>query len=26
LLLRLVHPSRNGNNHKLKWVQHGAHA
>jgi hypothetical protein len=26
LLLRLVHPSGHGNNHKLKWVQNGAHA
>jgi hypothetical protein len=25
-LLMLVHPSRNGNDHKLKWVQNGAHA
>jgi hypothetical protein len=26
LLLMLVHPSSNGNNHKLKWVQNGGHA
>jgi hypothetical protein len=25
LPLMVVHPSSNGNNHKLKWVQNGAH-